>query len=383
MIPAPIPDRRVDGVAATGAALALLGCLVLPIAVFRANRIVSGVPHTLLAAGPAGWVLMLACLLALASAVAPVRGARTALELGCACGLVAALGFAVGQATLRLTDGAAPFSRVSIGSGAWLTAAGAAVVWFAALQRRPPRSWRVAAAGSTAIAWVAAGLWGGLARLSIVLEYDVQSGPFWQAAGTHLALVGASLAIALLVGIPLGVAASRWSRVRATVLGVVGVIQTVPSLALLGLLVVPLASIGLPGIGPLPGVIALTLYALLPIVRNTYIGLSGVDPAVVDAGRGMGMSPAQLLLRVEAPLALPLIVEGVRAATVMIVGIAAVVAFIGVGTLGVLLFLGWGQQADDLILLGAIPMVALAVAADGGLRWLGRAVTSPGLRAEG
>jgi len=115
-------------------------------------------------------------------------------------------------------------------------------------------------------------------------------------------------------------------------------------------------------------------------VRNTYVGLSEVDPAIVDAGRGMGMSGSQLLLRVEAPLALPLVIEGVRSAAVLVIGIAAVVAFVGVGTLGVLVFEGWGVQADDLILLGAVPMVVLAVAADSGLRALARAATSPGIR---
>jgi osmoprotectant transport system permease protein len=232
------------------------------------------------------------------------------------------------------------------------------------------------------IAWAVAAAVGGLGRLSIFVEYAVQGPAFWQAVGTHLTLVGAALVGAILVGLPLGVASARVPRVRAVALGVVGVIQTVPSPALLGLLVVPLAAIGLPGIGPLPALIALTSYALLPIVRNTYLGLAGVDAAVVDAGRGMGMSRTQLLLRVEAPLAMPLFIEGVRAATVMVVGIAAVVAFIGVGTLGVLVFEGWGNQADDLILLGAVPMVVLAVAADTALRWLGRVATSPGIRME-
>jgi osmoprotectant transport system permease protein len=197
---------------------------------------------------------------------------------------------------------------------------------------------------------------------------------------THLAVAGGSLAIAIVVGVPLGVLALRVRWLRTITLGVVGVIQTVPSLALLGLLVVPLAAVGLPGIGPLPAVIALTLYALLPIVRNTYVGLSEVDPAVVDAGRGMGMSGSQLLMRLEAPLALPLVIEGVRSAAVLVIGIAAVVAFVGVGTLGVLVFQGWGEQADDLILLGAVPMVVLAVVADAGLRALARAATSPGIR---
>jgi osmoprotectant transport system permease protein len=198
--------------------------------------------------------------------------------------------------------------------------------------------------------------------------------------GQHLTLAGSSLLFGLLLGIPLAVAAARWRPVRDATLGVVGVIQTVPSMALLGLLVIPLAAAGLPGIGPLPAIIALTLYSLLPIVRNTYIGLSGVDPAVVDAGRGMGMSRAELLFKVEAPLALPLAIEGIRAAAVLVIGITAVTAFVGAGGLGVLVFLGWGQQADDLILLGAIPMVVLSLLADAGLRALAAYAVSPGIR---
>jgi osmoprotectant transport system permease protein len=294
--------------------------------------------------------------------------------------MAGALALALGAAAEFLTSGASPIARVSIGSGAWVAGLGTLVVAFAAVKGRPSTAVRLAAGAFVATAWAAAALRGGLAHLSIVLEYQTRAPEFWAAFGTHVYLVVISLALALVIGVPLGVAASRVEWVRTFVLGVVGVVQTVPSLALLGLLVVPLALIGLPGIGPLPAVIALTLYSLLPIVRNTFLGLAGIDPGVVDAGRGMGMSKAQLLLRVEAPLALPLVIEGVRAATVTIVGIAAVVAFVGVGTLGVLVFMGWGQQADDLILLGALPMVALAVVADAALRRIGIAVTSPGIR---
>lgn len=359
--------------------MALAGSALLPFVAFRANRIVAGVAHGLSAGGAAGFALAVLAALSLAAAFAPAR-ARPALELAGASAMAGALAWALGHAASTLTASAPVIARVSVGGGAWLTAAGTAVVWFAALQTRPGRVARWAAAGVAAAAWSAAAAWGGLARLSLVLEYRVQADSFWSAVGTHLSLVGVSLGIAMLIGVPLGVAAARVRWVRSVVLPVVGVIQTVPSLALLGLLVVPLAALGLPGIGPLPATIALTAYALLPIVRDTYVGLAGVDPAAVDAGRGMGMTAAQLLLRVEAPLALPLMVEGIRSATVMIIGIAAVVAFVGVGTLGVLVFLGWGQQADDLILLGAVPMVVLAVIADAGLRRLGRALTSPGVR---
>lgn len=373
-------QRRIDRVAAAGALVALAGSLALPLVVLRANRIVAGAPRYLAAGGPAGFALAALAVAALGVALAVPRVRRAGWELACAAGMAGALAFALGTAAGGLTAGASAIARVSIGSGAWVAALGAAVVAFAGEQGRPPAGARVAAAVFAAAAWLAAALWGGLAHLSIVLEYQVQAPAFWQAVGTHVSLVGISLALALAIGVPLGVVASRVEWVRTSVLAVVGVIQTVPSLALLGLLVVPLSSIGLPGIGPLPAVIALTLYSLLPIVRDTYVGLAGIDPAVVDAGRGMGMGRMQLLLRIEAPLALPLVIEGVRAAAVTIIGIAAVVAFVGVGTLGVLVFLGWGQQADDLILLGAVPMVVLAVVADAALRRLGRAVTSPGIR---
>jgi osmoprotectant transport system permease protein len=369
-----------DRVAVFGAIVAIAACLLLPLTVFRANRIVSGSPYAALSTGPAGWALLAACVAALAVAVfarAPVRARALPLS---AAALAVALSWALGRAAVTLRSGQPVISRVSIGAGAWLVAAGCAVVWFASRDYDGGVAFRRTAAALALAGFAGAALAGGLGQLSIVTEYSDRTAEFWSAIGTHLSLAGGSLVLAILIGVPLGVLSLRVRWLRTATLGVVGLIQTVPSLALLGLLVFPLAALGLPGIGPLPGVIALTLYALLPIVRNTYVGLSEVDPAIVDAGRGMGMSDSQLLLRVEAPLALPLVIEGVRSAAVLVIGIAAVVAFVGVGTLGVLVFEGWGVQADDLILLGAIPMVIMAVVADAALRALSRSATSPGIR---
>jgi osmoprotectant transport system permease protein len=237
---------------------------------------------------------------------------------------------------------------------------------------------------------VAAGVWGGLGQLSLAREYAAQSDVFWPDVAQHLWLSGLGVGLGALIGVPLGILAHRHAGLRRVTLGAVGVIQTVPSLALLGLLVAPLAALraaspalaalGLSGIGTWPAVIALTLYALLPVVRNTFVGLSGVDPAALDAGRGMGMTRRELLWRVELPLALPLVLEGVRAALVLVIGIATVTAFVGAGGLGVLIVTGLGQVADDLVLLGAIPVIVLAVLADLGMRGLSRAAVSPGLR---
>jgi osmoprotectant transport system permease protein len=374
--------RRADRVGVAGALIALAGCVLLPLFVLRANRIVAGVAKPLSAGGPAAWALVVLAAAALVVALFAEGPSRARAEIVAAALMIASLGWALASAASTLTPDPASPARVSIGGGAWIAIAGAAVVWFAATRVPLGRAWRAGAAVLVVASWAAAAFWGGLARLSILQEYVLQSNAFWGMVGTHVTVVGVSLALAIVIGVPLGIASARLPRLRAVALSVVGLIQTVPSLALLGLLVLPLAALGLPGIGPLPAIMALTVYALLPIVRNTYLGLSQVDPAAVDAGLGMGMSPVQLLLRVEAPLALPLLIEGIRAATVMIIGIAAVVAAIGVGTLGVLVFTGWGFQADDLVLLGAIPMVLLAVAADTALRAAGRLVTSPGIRVE-
>jgi osmoprotectant transport system permease protein len=365
-------------VAAFGAVVALAGCLLLPFVEFRPNRIVSGTPESVLVAGAAGWVLIGLAAMALVAALLPQRQ-RGPLLLAAGAGTGLSLLWSLGVAAIDLQDGAPAIARVSIGSGAWLAGLGALVIWFAGTRATASATAR-RTAGVLALAGLAAIVfWGGLSELSIAREYAVQSRRFWMLVRQHLVLAGAGVGFGVLCGIPLGVFASRNRVVRDVGLGIVSVIQTIPSMAMLGLLIAPLAALGLQAIGTTPAVIALTLYALLPIMRNTFVGLTGVDPGVIDAGRGMGMGRFQLLLRVEAPLALPLVIEGVRAAAVLVIGIAAVTAFIGAGGLGILVFQGWGQQADDLTLLGAIPMVVLAVVADVSMRGLRRIVVSPGI----
>lgn len=183
-------------------------------------------------------------------------------------------------------------------------------------------------------------------------------GLFWQ----HLYLVVISTGAATAAGLPLGVLLTRRPAWRGPVLGLANVFQTIPSLALFGFLI-PLPFIG--GIGARTAIVALVLYALLPIVRNTYTGIAGVDPAVRDAGRGVGMTDRQLLLMVELPLALGVILAGVRVATVVSVGTATIAAAIGAGGLGEYIFRGVAMVNDTLILAGALPAALLALAADG------------------
>ncbi|MDF2500393.1 MAG: ABC-type transporter, integral rane subunit [Anaerosporomusa subterranea] len=176
----------------------------------------------------------------------------------------------------------------------------------------------------------------------------------WQ----HLELTLISLAIANLIAIPLGILLTRFKRWAEPVIGVAAVIQTIPSLALLGFMI-PLL-----GIGKGPAIVALTLYGLLPILRNTYTGIVGVTPAVVEAGIGMGMTSRQVLLMVELPMALPIIMAGVRTATVLLVGVATLAGLIGAGGLGDLIFRGISMANPQLILAGALPAAVMAIAFD-------------------
>src|SRR5213083_23573 len=176
----------------------------------------------------------------------------------------------------------------------------------------------------------------------------------WQ----HVYLVAVSTGAAIVVGVPLGIVLTRRPAWRAPVLGLANVFQTIPSLALFGFLI-PIF-----GIGFWTAITALIVYALLPIVRNTYTGIAGVDPAIREAGRGMGMTDAELLRLVELPLAAAVILAGVRVATVVSVGVATIGAAIGAGGLGVYIFRGVAVVDDTLILAGALPAALLALGAD-------------------
>jgi len=185
----------------------------------------------------------------------------------------------------------------------------------------------------------------------------------------HLWMVVASTFLAVLIGIPLGILVTRHPGWNKPVLGGANIIQTIPSLALFGFL------LPVPWLGARSerlAILALTLYALLPLIRNTYAGIKGVDPAVVEAGRGMGMTDRQLLFRVELPLALGVIIAGVRVATVISVGLATIAAAIGAGGLGEYIFRGLAMVNNQLILAGAIPAAALALLADVSFGWLER-----------
>lgn len=185
----------------------------------------------------------------------------------------------------------------------------------------------------------------------------------------HLWLTGCAMLLAVLVGLPLGILLTRWRRLANPVLMIANVIQTIPSLALFGLL------LPVPWLGEDAArlaILALTGYALLPILRNTFVGIEGIDPALRDVANALGMTDWQRLLKVELPLAASFILAGIRTATVICVGVATIAAAIGAGGLGELIFRGVASVDNGLVLAGAIPAALLALAADTGLGWLER-----------
>jgi osmoprotectant transport system permease protein len=177
----------------------------------------------------------------------------------------------------------------------------------------------------------------------------------------HLMLVVIAMTIAILIGVPLGMFFVQRPALRTIAFGVASIFQTIPSLALFGFLI-PIPFIG--GIGKRTAIVALILYALLPILRNTYVGLTGIDPAVLEAAEAMGMTRTQILWRVRFPLALAVILAGIRTATIITIGVATIAAAIGAGGLGTFIFRGVALVSDALILAGAIPAALLAILAD-------------------
>lgn len=200
------------------------------------------------------------------------------------------------------------------------------------------------------------------------LEFIRQNYPqILELTGEHLWLVGLSTLFATLIGIPLGIMVAHWPRLNKPILASANIIQTIPSLALFGFL------LPVPWLGNRVdrlAILALTLYALLPIIRNTYAGIRGVDPAVIEAGRGMGLTESQLLFQVELPLAVSVILSGVRTAVVISVGLATIAAAIGAGGLGEFIFRGLAMVDNRVILAGAVPAALLALLADFGVGWL-------------
>jgi osmoprotectant transport system permease protein len=329
------------------------------------NRLAQGVPVRLLACAPVWGGLIALALVAMAFSA--VRG-RLLLGLSTAGALVLLVPLAAGAGAEALRAHAPVAARAELGPGFWLLMAAGVLATMDAAAALELTLWhrlRVAIRLVLGLGLMAA--IGRLSALSLAQEYMSHRAAFHAAIGRHVLLVGLSLAGAALVGVPLGLAAWRRRGLRAPLFSALNIVQTLPSIALFGLLITPLSRAGLSGIGVVPAVIALVLYALLPTVRTVVTGLDGVPGAAVDAAAGLGMSDRDVFLQVRLPLAAPALLAGLRVVVVQAVGLAVVAALIGAGGLGDFVFQGLGQYALDLVLLGALPATALALVADAAL----------------
>ncbi|MCE9684115.1 ABC transporter permease [Halomonas alkalisoli] len=353
----------------------VLAWLALDAVSVAPNRIVAGTPHR--AHEVHGWwAALLASLPMLAVMGLAWRPDTRRLQaaLVVVVGLLVMMPLWLATAVAALADPDMPQARLGIGASLWLLL----FLWLLVLIELRTRLGLSRVFGWLLLLpivcawWLSLSLW--LEPLALYREYQGRSDQFASALVYHLALVGAAVGASLLLGIVLALGMRRYPGMRKAGFGVLNVVQTIPSLALFGLLLAPLAwlasrvdwlaSMGVSGIGWAPAWLALVGYSLLPMVRNTYVALEGVEPAVIESARGMGMSRRQTFLQVRLPLALPVVLEGVRITTVQAIGLTAVAALIGAGGLGTFIFQGLGQAAMDLVLLGALPIIALALIAD-------------------
>ena len=363
---------HIDKLGLVTAAIGLSG-LLLPFANFRANRIVHGEPRHVFDALPTELALALAAIVAGGLLIGLVRS-NNWLRLVAALLCLATVLAAIGLAATYLSPEGNNYARVSPASGFWLLFFASALYVADGLVRLRAgpflRVGLLVIAGLLLALLLSSGLWD---SISFMKEYQGRADSFWNEAQRHIALALGSLLAATIVGIPLGLVCHRVPKLRAFVLNSLNIVQTIPSMALFGILIAPLSwvatqfpwvgALGIRGIGAAPAFVALFLYSLLPIVANTVAGLAQVPEPVTDAARGMGMTRLQRLFKTEFPLAFPVILTGIRIVMVQNIGLTTIAALIGGGGFGTFVFQGIGQTAMDLVLLGALPTVLLAFAA--------------------
>ena len=351
---------------------------------FAPNRILSAAPIFLWQAQPPliAWSIAAGAVIIVGGlAIADPWFRQLTVLAGATLVLLATIAGAGAGATATLATATSAAARVSLGAAFWLIALTSALAIADALGRLGASLAVRFAFGMAIVAVVAAlALGGRFNDLSLVHEWSNRRDAYSAAFGEHLTLVVTSLLIALVIGVPLGIAAAARPERSPRIFTALNLVQTIPSIALFGLLIGPLTSlsdalpalrdIGVNGIGFTPAVTALVLYALLPVARNTEAGILSVPASAIETARGMGMTAFQVLLHVSFPLALPVLLAGLRIVTVQLIGLAVVAALIGAGGFGSFVFLGLGQTATDLVLLGALSAIAMALIADGALRVL-------------
>ena len=361
-----------DNVAVTGSVIGLLS-LLLGWLTLKSSRVAAG---TSLRLWEVEWGLV-ALFVGLWSAclvLSLIGSKRRSMLLGILANVIIVLILvSAGLEASRLLAVESPTARVAPGAGFWLTLFAACVLVFAARQKASP-VWK------HLISWTGLATFFGLLFLgwfdsiSVMQEYLGQEARFAQELIKHVYLFAGSVAIGTLMGIPLGVWAARSHSAEKPIFFIANITQTIPSLALFGLLIAPLSALsfafptlrelGIRGVGATPAMIALIIYTLLPVIQNTYVSLRNLDPAVIDAGRGMGMSRFQALLRVELPLSMRVILAGIRISVIINIGTAMIGAAIGAGGLGSPIVAGLVLDNLAYVIEGALPAAILAVLVD-------------------
>jgi osmoprotectant transport system permease protein len=356
--------------------LALALVWVLDLGTILPNRIVPGTGYGLWAAVGWPWAALVTAVLVgcLLLSLIPLRSRYFPLLILVSASL-ALLPLVLEVFAARHLPEDSPYARSSIGAGFWCLLFFLSLMLIEVLGRLGSgRGLQMGLLVAISGSWVWFFSGDGLESLSLVREFNARPQKFEQALWTHLALALGAVTISAALAFGLALKMIRSVAWRRPILGVVSFLQTIPSLAVFGLLIAPLSALveafpflqtlGIRGIGGAPAMLALVVYSLLPMVRNTYVALTQVPESLADAGRGMGMNERQLFFRLKLPLALPVIVEGVRITTIQAIGLTAVAALIGAGGFGSFIFQGLGQAAMDLVLLGALPTIALALLAD-------------------
>lgn len=361
--------------------LALWAAWALPLVRVAPNRLLSGEPVFLsaLLRGASAWLAAGAVLALVGAALrAHQRWTHGLVAVGMAC-LMAALWVLAGHHASAVAQMQSALYRTALGAGFWSLVVLAWLVCLDAVAHLPLATLpRLAALALAALPLV--GVLGLGQELSIMKEYANRSDVFGSAVLRHLQIVALAVVPAVLLGLPLAWAMTRLPRLRQALFPVLNVIQTLPSIALFGLLMAPLAwaaaaypvlaRAGVSGVGLAPAVLALVLYSLLPVVRSALAGLEQVPVAVSTSARAMGLGAWQVFWQVELPLALPVLLVGLRTAVVQTIGLAAVTALVGAGGLGAIMFDGLFSAANELVVLGVLPIVLLAVLADAAFKAL-------------
>jgi osmoprotectant transport system permease protein len=375
------------------AAIVLPVCAVslfLPFFFARENRISAEIPLTI-SDLPLGMVLVLflpPTMILLYALVRKTGASEWLLSLGAASGVLAPL-VVLAYVGPQVVSPLGPFARYSPAAGMYVYLTAIAIVYLMKTRIRIGDSIGLAV---VLVVVLAMGYQGSFDRLGILLEARNIGSRLSREITAHIRITGISIGISVLVGIPLSLATYQSRRMRKLVFPLLNVLQTIPGIALFGLLIAPLAALsqafpqlrewGIKGIGNTPAIIALSVYALYPIIRYSFTALSSIDTSVVLAAQGMGMSSGQVWRIVRFPLATPGILHGVRVALVQTIGNATLAKLIGGDGLGVLVFEGLGQASVDMVLLGMLLIVALTVAADRIFQILITVLTPVSLRRE-